>query len=242
MPTRYTCQMKKYIVLGIVLAALVGGGVWIGINTGYVALPQAPVRQPSLDHEAAFARGVSKETEDMLRSKVTLDQDALKKDSTNLDAWLDLAIQYKQGGDISAAVQIWKYLDTAFPQQSTSAFNLGVVYHQNLKQYDRSEKSYQEAIRRDPNAPIGYLGLHELYRYSYKQNTTAAVDVLLEGMKRIPMDANIPIALAAYYRDEKKDNIQAVEYIQKAIAVLKETGGDAQKIKALEGEAVRLNK
>ena len=237
---RYTARMKWVLISVIVLAA-VGGGVWIAAQKGYISLPQLPVRTPSLNREVAFAEDASQEAKDAVSGKVALNQDALKKDNTNIEAWLDLAIQYKQGGDIEGAIEIWEYLDTAFPGQSTSSFNLGVVHHQDLKEYEKSEQYYREAIRRSPLLPLGYLGLHELYRYVYKTDTAAAVDILLEGIKQIPNEVNMPIALAAYYRD-KKDYPEAIEYIEKAVTILKDTGGDVQKIQALEGEAVRLGK
>ena len=61
-------------------------------------------------------------------------------------------------------------------------------------------------------------------------------------MEAVSNDANMPIALAAYYRDDKKDYPASIEYIRKAIDVLKENAGSPEKIKALEGEAERLGK
>lgn len=228
--------MKKYLV-GVVVIMVLAVATWFAWENNYI--PHA-VREPSLRRAVVFSAPISEESKIIIRGQVAVDQGLLVKEPKNLEAWLDLAIQYKQAGDLAEAQKVWKYLDQAFPQQSTSAFNLGVTYHQDLKKYDLSEAHYREAIRRNPGMPLPYLGLHELYRYAYKQDTSAAVDILLEGLKTIPNEPNFPIALAAYYRDDKKDNKKSVEYIRSAIAILKAVEGDEQKIRALETEIARL--
>ena len=58
-------------------------------------------------------------------------------------------------------------------------------------------------------------------------------------MKTLPNEPNLPIALAAYYRDDVRDYTAAIKYI--AIAKdLVEATGDTQKADALEGEIKRL--
>lgn len=230
--------MHKVIlsVIGALILCLV---LWWTIQNGYITIPKAGARMPSLTREVVFADGVSEDMKELVLGGIAIDQDLLGKKPDDLETWLDLAIQYKQAGDIKGAIEVWKYLNETYPNQSTSAFNLGVIYHQDLKDYKRSEESYREAIRREPQAPINYLGLHELYRYAYKQDTDAAALILREGIEHITDDANLYIALAAYYRDDKKDNKAAIENITKARDILN-TLGNTEKAKALDGEILRL--
>lgn len=223
-------------VIGALILCLVG---WWVIQNGYITIPKAGARMPSLTRTIEFAKETSEERKNSINDSVAIDQDFLKNKPNNLETWLDLAIQYKQAGDIKGAIEVWKYLNETFPHQSTSAFNLGVIYHQDLKKYELSEENYREAIRREPQAPLNYLGLHELYRYAYKQNTDAAALILREGIENIPDDANLYIALAAYYRDDKKNNEAAIENIIKARDILN-TLGNTEKAKALDGEIIRL--
>jgi len=216
---------------------LVGG--WFLVRNEYISIPFVSAKQPSLTREVVFPSDVSENAAKGIREKVLMNQTVLKQNQNDIDAWLDLAIQYKEAKDFKGAQQVWEYMNDAFPQQDTSAFNLGVLFHQDLKKYERSEESYREAIRRNPSAPLNYLGLHELYRYAYKRDTTAAVDILLEGMKVLPNEPNLPIALAAYYRDDTKDYKASVQYIIIARDLLK-ASGDVQKVNALDGEIKRL--
>lgn len=58
---------------------------------------------------------------------------------------------------------------------------------------------------------MNYTDLHEMYRYVYKQDTSAAVDIIKEGIPYVSVEAGIDlrIALATYYKD-KRDNENAV--------------------------------
>jgi tetratricopeptide (TPR) repeat protein len=236
----YCSDMKKPLFI-VAIVAIFLVGLALAYNEGYIKLPNTPAKQPSLSHEVVFTQELPNETEDRIRGNILINQEKLQKEPKDLETWLDLALQYKEAGDLEATEDVWKYLNEAFSGQETSLFNLGVLYHQDLKEYDKSEKSYREAIKRNPAYSLSYLGLHELYRYSYKQDTTLAVEILLEGMEQIPNDPNLPIALAAYYRDYKKDYETSIEYIKQAQKILKEMG-DTEKIQALEEEILRLSK
>lgn len=231
--------MKK-LLMSVAVAAVALGGGWFAVREGYITVPFISA-QPSLDREIAFPEGFSQEVADSTREAVAIDQSNLKTDPSDIDAWLDLAIQYKRAGDFRGAQEVWEYMSETFPQQDTSAFNLGVLFHHDLKKYAKSEAHYLEAIRRNPQQSLNYLGLHELYRYAYKQDTNAAVDILRTGMEHMPDDANMPIALAAYYRDDKKDYPVAIEYIRKAVDILNHNKGDEKKVQALEAEIERLS-
>ena len=119
--------MKKYIALVIVCIILLIAGVWFAVHKGYVQLPHVPVGQPSLTREVKFSGDHTDEIIKQIRGAVVIDQDILKKNLKDLETWLDLAIRYKQAGDLKGAIEIWKYLNEKFPQQSTSAFNHNIT-------------------------------------------------------------------------------------------------------------------
>jgi len=47
-----------------------------------------------------------------------------------------------------------------------------------LKDYPKAEQYYEQAVSIYPQDPNNYRALFELYVYHYKQNTTAATDIL----------------------------------------------------------------
>ena len=69
---------------------------------------------------------------------------------------------------------------------------------------------------RIPSA-INYAALHELYRYSYKQDTALAADVLKEGIGKVSGNQVIDLysELGSYYQ-VKKDTANAIIYYTKA--------------------------
>ena len=71
------------------------------------------------------------------------------------------------------------------------------------------------AIANNPLSSHVYRGLHELYVYSYKQNTEAAADILKEGLEHMPGNTDILLLLASYYKN-KNDTQNAKTYYELA--------------------------
>ena len=67
-----------------------------------------------------------------------------------------------------------------------------------------------------PSDVNSYINLFDLYNLSYKQETSEAEKVLLEGLKNIPNQINFLVMLADYY--ENKNNLKnAIIYYEKAV-------------------------
>lgn len=174
------------------------------------------LQTPSLDHETVFAKDVPTDARLKFTQQIKKLIGLLREDKTNFNAWMDLAIAYKVSGDIKQAEAIWLFLTDAAPAQGISAHNLGTFYHLTTKDFAKSEKYFQIAIKREPAQEINYLSFHELYRYSYKKDTNAAVDILKQGIKAIPDTIDMHLALATYYREDKKDLSKAITELQAA--------------------------
>ena len=71
------------------------------------------------------------------------------------------------------------------------------------------------AIANNPLSSHAYRGLHELYVYSYKQNTEAAADILKEGLEHMLGNTDILLLLASYYKN-KNDAQNAKTYFELA--------------------------
>ena len=149
-------------------------------------------------------------TEDI--SELTL---KLKEDPSSFENWLELALQRQLINDYIGARDVWEYLNVVFPTNSISFVNLGSLYHLELKDFTKSEESFMRAIANNPLSSHAYRGLHELYVYSYKQNTEAAADILKECLEHMPGNTDILLLLASYYKN-KNDAQNAKTYFELA--------------------------
>ena len=71
-----------------------------------------------------------------------------------------------------------------------------------------------------------YANLYDLYRYSYKTNTTAAADILKQGIKENPQAVDLYIALGAYYKTQGK-RTDARNYYEQALDLAINAGNTA---------------
>lgn len=198
------------------------GGIDIQVPKG--AKIEMVGNTPSLEREVSFAVDIPRDARKNIMLKIKEAKAILAKDQTNYNAWMDLAIHYKVAGDFKGAEEVWLFLNDAAKEQSLSMHNLGVLYHLSLRDFPKAETMTRGAITRDPKEVINYLSLHELYRYSYKKETTSAADILKEGLKAIPNHPDLLLSLGTYYRDDVKDTRRAIEYYLKARDVIEKNG------------------
>lgn len=151
-----------------------------------------------------------------METKIDLALGAIEKDKFDFAEWGNLAIYLKNIDYVGKTAEIWEYLSKVSPGNPIYLSNLGDLYHLYLKDFPKSEARWLEAIKSDATKPQYYLGLFDLYRYSYKTNTTAAVDIIKQGLAKIPDEINLLTNLAGYYK-EKGDMLNAKYYYQNAL-------------------------
>jgi tetratricopeptide (TPR) repeat protein len=171
------------------------------------------ITAPNLDRAVAFPDRFNQEAQTILNNNIKTLVSQLKEDSNAVFAWFDLANQYKIIDDFEGAVEIWEYLRVVTPENTLSYLNLGNVYHYHLKEYEKSENAYRDAIAINNQTEGAYTGLHDLYKYSYKQGSALAEGVLLEGVSAIEDSIALLTTLAAYYK-EVGNSINAKKYYE----------------------------
>lgn len=210
-------QKKSLFVYGVAVATFIFAVLAISFGTGFFSGKRGA--NDLLAYEPPhYAGSTSPEARAIAERNIDTLKSALRVNSQNLAAWLDLAIQYRAVGDTEGAMQIWQYLTEIFPNDTTAFFNLASAYHFEERDYEKSEQYYRRAIKIDPTSVSGYIGLHDLYRHSYKQESTAAIDVLREALGSVSAADAIQIysLLAQYY--ESRGNISlAIENYQKLL-------------------------
>lgn len=223
--------MQKNVFISAALVALIlsGGALFWAFQRGILyfepgsAFPRFsksavtnPV--PSLDRTPVYPANFPEEGKAIYQKNVTSLTETLSQDPINYSAWLDLAIYYRMIGDHAGAIEIWEYLRKLYPEDGVSRHNLGEYYFHEAKDYPKSENYYREAISVSPSLESNFTDLYEMYRYVYKQDTSAAVDILHEGIGKVAEASAIQfkIMLGRHYRDVLNDKENARKYLTEA--------------------------
>ncbi len=178
---------------------------------------------PKLERSISFPASFPEEAQDIIRNKIVTLRQNLKKDSTLVNDWLDLGIQYKTIGDYEGAKEVWEYSSLLSPSNFVSFYNLGDLYHFYLKDYQASEKNYLQVIANKPDYVNSYRALYDLYHLSYKEKSTLAPTILLKGLDVNKGNVDLLILLGGHYKGVG-DKSSAKKYYSLALA-------EAEKIK-----------
>ncbi len=243
MPTQKILLLVGAIV---VLAALVLGVVYLNptedVTVDYslttVADGTYTGELPSLDREIQFLATTDEAVRTALRTKVAEDQARLKRVPYDGNAWMDLALRYHSAGDYEGAREVWEFIVSVPPVNVTALGNLGRLHHFELKQYEKAEQYFFAAVEANPARPEAYYELFDLYRYSYKKDTTAAVDILKKASEFFPDDPGIPAGIAIFYRDTGRPAL-ARTYFEKAV-VLARASGNLELVQSFNSELSNL--
>lgn len=202
-------------------------------------LPEEEDMRPSLSHSAQFKASLPENVRTLLTTKIATAQENLREDSSSGSDWLELGVLYYTAGDFQAAREVWEFLTKVAPNDTTAFDNLGKLYHYDLKDYPQSEEYFRESLRINSGLLAPYLELHNLYRYSYKTDTTAAVDILKDAMAVFPEDLRLYFTLGAYYAstgNTEQARATFTEGLNKA-----RDEGDVALVEAFGVELERLN-
>lgn len=254
-------DMQKKII--ITVAALVGigavaGGVfyWNSTNpSGGEKLPitatttpnytiemvdSVDIREimPNLDRGITFSASVP----EVARVSIQKNYDAavlrLKEDPMRADDWFNLGIFYHAANDYKGAEEVWLFLLKVVPTSPVPLDNLGKMYKFDLKDFPKSESYFKQSIALNPDSTTPYFELFELYRYLYKTDTTAAVDIITEATKKFPKNTDPHMILGSYYRDIKNYAGARAEFT-KALDIARELK-NVQLIDAIGDEIANL--
>lgn len=197
-----------------------------------------PLKAPNLERAVTFSGSVPESTQAALRARHAELVARLTADPTNGGAWFNLALVYHEANDYDGAREIWEFLAGALPEDTTALDNLGKLYLYNLKDYPKSESYFMGSIMRNPELTTPYLELFNLYRYSYKTDTAAAVDMMSLMKARFPGNTDPHMLLAGYYRDTKDYAHARVEY--EAALDIARTAGNVALVGAIGNELSSL--
>jgi len=156
---------------------------------------------PDLSREVQFSGNLSVEAQNLIKEKTAEAQGRLTEDPTRGDDWLELGVLFHSAGDFEGARLVWEFLADIDKTNVVAYDNLAKLYHFSLRDFPKAESYFKQSIAINGASLTPYLGLYELYRYSYKTNTTLAEDTLKEAIEKFPDVIEIHLTLGAYYRD-----------------------------------------
>lgn len=210
---------KSYPFIGLAAALLILGAVALSIRS-YKPSPagvatSTPVQGVSVEDDASSTVVIPVPTTQPPKlmgaivisasSTLTVDQQALMRSKiealiaqlkaapTRADLWLQLGVDRKIVGDYQGAAEAWQYVAaTGGASLNYVAYgNLGDLYLYFTKDGPKAEANYKKAIALKPHVIDYYRGLYTLYRYDYKVGTSAAADILAQGLKVNPNNPDL---------------------------------------------------
>ncbi|MEK7109544.1 MAG: tetratricopeptide repeat protein [Patescibacteria group bacterium] len=124
-----------------------------------ILVPAAP--KPPAVPALAFAAGTSADLQAALQSQYKTLAVQLKTAPTRVDLWLQLGIIYKIAGQYPAAVTAWTYVahSGSSPSNYVAYGNLGDLYLNFTREYQKAEASYRGALKLQPSNADYQAGL-----------------------------------------------------------------------------------
>lgn len=178
---------------------------------------------PSVNRGIQFSDSVPQEVRVMLENQATGIRARLSEDIARADDWFNLAIIYHTANDYEGAREVWEFLIQVIPESTTAYDNLGNLYHFSLKDFPKSESYFNQSIAIDMNNTNAYLGLFELYRYSYKTEGAAAADILNRAITQFPDRLDLVLTLGTYHA-ERGNHTQAREVLEEGLNLARDVG------------------
>lgn len=157
-------------------------------------LPPAPPLVRSTD----FSNTLTPEIKKIIISNLEKNIDAIKKNPNDIVSWIDLATQRKQLGDYEGAREALEYAKLLEPGNLVVWHNLGDLHHFYLKDYKKSEESWERTIALKPDYVLGYYGLYELYKYSMTEKSSEIPVILKQGIEKNPEETGLKAMLVEY--------------------------------------------
>jgi len=207
-------------------------------SSGTIQTPVADIPHPLLNREVMIPENFPEEAAVAVRENIETLTAQITENPNLFQSWMNLAAQYKIINDFEGAAEVWEYLNKVAPQNTLARVNLGNLYHYDLKEYAKSESAFKAALAVEEDTPQAYLGLHELYRYSYKTDTANAKDILNEAMEALPENVDVVMALASYYKDLGRTS-EAVGAYQEARTRAEKLGNTAL-VTTIDAEIAKL--
>lgn len=156
-----------------------------GFTVNPLPVPGTKIPAPDLNRPMTVTVELPADAKKLALEKIAQLESDLKKDGSNVDNWLTLAIYRKTIGDYIAARDIWDYLGNTNPKNFVTFANLGDLYANYLRDPVKAEENFKRAIANEPSHTYVYRNFSDFYRYVKKDDAKAKA-VLEQGIVANP--------------------------------------------------------
>ena len=188
--------MKKLIVIGILIVIIAVGGYfawqkgWLRGAPDTVVLredlPPAPAGYKTINENSAITAEIPIDVAAKYREGFEELVKTIEEHPDSFGAWFNLGSVKSIFGDYNGAQEAWLYATEISPLQARSLMNLGDLYRNKLKDYQKAEWAYRTAIERNDASvdPVSlYREFASFYRNSYTEKKELAIPLLEQGLE-----------------------------------------------------------
>jgi tetratricopeptide (TPR) repeat protein len=146
---------------------------------------------PDYTKGIAYGAAVSADARTALNAQLAQTQAIIKSKPTDFEAWVNLGVLRKIGGDYQGAAEAWRYVAAIYPNSTVPLDNLAGLYMDFIKNYPKAEANLKASISLDAHDIHAYEMLVELYTtYGYKSKADALV-LIRQGLVQNPNNATL---------------------------------------------------
>jgi len=132
-------------------------------------------------------------------------------------SWYRLGMVRKMLNDYQGAAEAWTKAGELAPTNSAPFANLADLYTYFLKDYNKAEQAYLQALNIFPTVD-NYRLFADFYRISAPNNQNRVEDVILQGLKVFPNNEDLLAYIASYFREiGQKD--KAIFYYEQLLKI-----------------------
>jgi tetratricopeptide (TPR) repeat protein len=219
--------MKIKLLIGLIIILLLATGgffawqQWFfnGIPKTVILredLPPAPGDYKTLNEDPVVTADIPENDMRQYREGFEELLQTIEEHPDSFGAWFNLGSVKHFFGDYKGAEAAWLYATEISPLQARSLMNLGDLYKNKLKDYERAEWAYLTAIERSDlsvSATQLYRDLASLYRFLYTEKRDRALGLLNVGIENIEDNSEL-LVLAGMWAWEDELFEEAEKYYE----------------------------
>lgn len=212
---------KKIIVSGAIIlgAILILGLLWYYQRQGIIKI--FPTREDRdikriLEIDQSKFKAAQGLTTEQFEAEIKTLEERKQKVLENLSdaqAWFEFGYSKEFLNDHEGAVASWERSFALQPLNFVTAANLANTYQYFLKNYERAEFYYREALKIRPGYTPAYQGLSDLYQFNFQEKSDLFEPLMFEAIKNDPENANAYTANLVEFFARKNDLSKAKEYL-----------------------------
>ncbi|MEK7173872.1 MAG: hypothetical protein AAB710_02195 [Patescibacteria group bacterium] len=204
-------MLNKKLIIFFVFLLLIGGSfaAWrfmpLTVENDTVTLredlPPAPANYKALNEDPATVAELPEERLKQYRDEFAEVLKTIEEHPDSFTAWFNLGTIKSYLGDYTGAEEAWVYTGLLSPNQGRTHMNLADLYANKLHNYEKAEQEYLKAIEVEGGQlerTRAYRELSSLYRFSFADRKSRALDILRVGIESEQDNAEL-LALAGMW-------------------------------------------